>query len=75
MENINKTYDVMYEFSHTNQSLGNPNECLGITLLNTISRNTVAINDVNIVHYSHMFCTMRYNSITVKHIKFPCWNL
>ena len=23
----------MYEFSHTNQSLGKPNECLGITLL------------------------------------------
>jgi len=28
-----KLNDVMYEFSHTNQSPGNPNECLGITLL------------------------------------------
>jgi len=28
-----KLNDVMYEFSHTNQSLGKPNECLGITLL------------------------------------------
>jgi len=59
----------MYKFSHTNHSLEKPNECLGIALLDTISRNTVSINDVNIVYYSHMFCTMWFNSKTFSYDK------
>jgi hypothetical protein len=40
----------MNEFSHIYHLLGNPNECLGITLLNTISRNIVPINYIKIVY-------------------------
>jgi hypothetical protein len=63
-----KLTDVMYEFNHINLSLGNPNECLGITLLNTISSNSLAIIEINIVYYSHVSHMMYYANKTPEHI-------